>query len=89
MATIIRIKSRQAEKLHDHAKKACMYMKKLMKYIEESVPLDEDEEFDERDDDDFNDDEAEDVMMNRRGGNGGGGQGTGRYGKSRYGGRNN
>lgn len=83
MATIIRIKSRQAEKLHEHAKKAYMCMKKLVKCIEDYVPI-EDEEYDERDDDDmgYQDDDDNDMKANRKRGNQGGG--AGRYGRDRY-----
>lgn len=86
MATIIKIKSNKAEKLHEHATKALMCMKKLVKCLDEYMPLDDDEDYDERDDDDmgYQDDDDNNMKANRRRGNQGGSQGAGRYGRERY-----
>jgi len=84
MATIIKIKSNKAEKLHEHATKALMCMKKLVKCLDEYMPLDDDEDYDERDDDDMGHQDDDDVMTNRRNANKGRNQGAGRYGRERY-----
>lgn len=93
MATIIRLKKRQAHKLSECATKVYKASKKLMKYIEEEIMEGEDldEDFDERnggnmgggrDDDDWDEeDEDDDEDMNERRGV----PGTGRYGRRRYG----
>lgn len=92
MATIIRLKKRQAHKLSECATKVYKASKKLMKYIEEEIMEGEDfdEDFDERnggsmgggnfrDDDDWDEDDDEDMNERR------GVPGTGRYGRRRYG----
>lgn len=84
MATIIKIKSNKAEKLHEHATKALICMKKLVKCLDEYMPLDDDEDYDERDDDDMVHQDDDDVMTNRRSANKGRNQGAGRYGRERY-----
>lgn len=94
MATIIRIKKRQADKLYSCTEKLYKSAKKLMTFVEEEFM---DEDMDERDgggggnyggggqgnmrdDDDWDDDDEE--MDERRGV-----PGTGRYGRRRYYGR--
>lgn len=92
MATIIKIKKRQVDKLYDCAEKMYKSAKKLMSFVEEEF-LDED--MDERDggggysggggrgnmrEEDEDMDEDDDEMNERRGV-----PGTGRYGRRRYG----
>lgn len=94
MATVIRLKKRQANKLAECAEKIYKASKKLMDYIEDEL-LDG-EEFDERngggmgsggsggggnfrDNGDDEDDEDDEIMDERRGV-----PGTGRYGRRRY-----
>lgn len=95
MATVIKIKSAQADKLMECAKKVHKASKKLVEYLEDD--LFDDEDFDERSmggsgsgrgnggfrdpDWDEDEDEDEDEEMNERRGV----PGTGRYGRSRYG----
>lgn len=69
MATIIRLKKRQASKLHECAEKMYKTSKKLMKYIEEEIMEGEDldEDFDERN------------GGNMGGGRGGAGMGGGNF----------
>lgn len=101
MATIIRLKKRQASKLHECAEKMYKTSKKLMKYIEEEI-MEGVDDFDERNG-------GSGGSGNMGGGRGGGGfrdddwdedddedddedmnerrgvPGTGRYGRRRYG----
>lgn len=92
MATVIRLKKRQANKLMECAEKLHKTSKKLVEYIEEEL-LDG-EDFDERNGgggnmggggnfrDDYEDDyDEDDEDMNERRGV----PGTGRYGRRRYG----
>lgn len=99
MATIIRLKKRQAHKLSECATKVYKASKKLMKYIEEEIMEGEDldEDFDERNggnmgsgmgggnfrDDDDWDEEDEDDDEDMNERRGV--PGTGRYGRRRYG----
>lgn len=92
MATIIKLKKRQANKLMECAEKLHKTSKKLVEYIEEEL-LDG-EELDERygggrggmgggnfrDEEDWEEDDDDEEMNERRGV-----PGTGRYGRRRYG----
>lgn len=88
MATVIKLKKRQANKLMECAEKLHKTSKKLVEYIEEEL-LDS-EDFDERNGgsgggggfrDDYDEDDEDDEDMNERRGV----PGTGRYGRRRYG----